>query len=228
MADESIFPPPDMADENGIVAVSREIHPGMLIDAYSHGIFPWPFGDEYDFIPWCAPLERGVIPIEEFHIPSSFLRKMKKLDFSLRVDHDFPAVIKACAAAERPEQEGTWITAQIIDAYCRFHKMGYAHSFETYDSSGNLVGGLYGISVGRIFCGESMFYKVSGASKFAFVKMAEILKTLGVVLIDTQMVTNATASFGAREIPSAEYICLLKKYGGKPLNFSDFTADCLE
>ena len=220
MADGSIFPPPDQADENGIVAVSREIHPEMLTDSYSHGIFPWPFGEEYDFIPWCAPLKRGIIPLEEFHVPASFLREMKKLDFSLRVDSDFPAVIKACAAAARPEQEGTWITSQIIDAYCLFHKMGYAHSFETYDSSGNLIGGLYGISVGRIFCGESMFYKVSGASKFAFVKMVEVLKTLGVVLIDTQMVTNATAAFGAREIPSAQYIRLLKKYGGKPLDFS--------
>jgi leucyl/phenylalanyl-tRNA--protein transferase len=147
---------------------------------------------------------------------------MKKLDFSLRVDYDFPAVIKACAEAERPEQEGTWITSQIIEAYCQFHKMGYAHSFETYDSAGNLVGGLYGISVGRIFCGESMFFKVSGASKFAFVKMVEVLKTLGVVLIDTQVVTNATASFGAREIPSEEYVTLLKKYGGNPLDFSAF------
>ena len=224
MADRSIFPPPDQADENGIVGVSHEIYPEMLADAYSHGIFPWPFGDGYDFIPWCAPLQRGVIPIEEFHVPSSFLRQMKKLDFSLRVDHDFPAVIKACAAAERPDQDGTWITSQILEAYCKFHEMGWAHSFETYDSAGNLAGGLYGISVGRIFCGESMFFKVSGASKFAFVKMAEILKTLGVQLIDTQVVTNATAAFGAREIPSKEYIRLLKKYRGKPLDFSAFQA----
>ena len=222
---KSIFPPPDCADENGIVAVSREIHPEMLKDSYAHGIFPWPFGEEYDFIPWCAPLMRGVIMLDRFHIPSSFVREMKKLKFTCRVDQNFSEVIRACAAAERPEQSGTWITQEITDAYCRFHQMGYAHSFETYDESNQLVGGLYGISVGRIFCGESMFYKVSGASKFAFVKMADVLKALGVVLIDTQMVTNATAAFGAVEIPSKEYIRLLKEYGGKPLDFSRFAQE---
>ena len=222
MTDKSIFPSPEQADENGIVAVSREIHPAMLADAYSHGIFPWPFGEEYELIPWCAPLERGVIFLDEFHIPSSFQREMKKLRFTCRVDHDFRAVIRACAEVSRPEQEGTWITEKIIDAYCEFHRLGYAHSFETYDEDGKLAGGLYGISVGRIFCGESMFFKVSGASKFAFVKMVEILRKLDVVLIDTQMATNATAAFGAREIPSAEYICLLKQYGGKPQDFSQF------
>ena len=220
MADKSLFPSPDQADEDGIVAYSKHINTAMLADAYSHGIFPWPFGEEYDMIPWCAPLMRGVIFIENFHIPSSFSREMKKLDFTCRVDHDFASVIKACAAAERPDQDGTWITSQIIETYCKFHQMGYAHSFETYDAAGALIGGLYGISVGRVFCGESMFYKVSGASKFAFVKMAEILKSLGVVLIDTQVVTNATAAFGAGEIPSERYIQLLKQYGGKPLDFS--------
>ena len=219
----SIFPSPDLADENGIVAVSREITPELLCDAYWHGIFPWPFGAEYDVIPWCAPLERGIIMLDEFHIPASFQREMKKLDFSCRIDHDFPAVIKGCAGAIRKEGPGTWITPQVIDAYCEFHKMGYAHSFETYNSSGELIGGLYGISIGKIFCGESMFYRVPGASKFAFVKMAETLKQLGCVLIDTQMVTNATRSFGARSIPSSEYIKLLHRCRGNPLDFSPFS-----
>lgn len=226
MIEKSIFPPPSQADKNGFVAFSLDISPEMLIDAYSHGIFPWPFGEDHDAIPWVAPLERGVIPIDEFHIPRSFQREMKKLDFTFRVNHDFPAVIKACAAAERPNQDGTWITSEIIDTYCEFHKMGYAHSFETYDKHGNLAGGLYGISVGRIFCGESMFFKVSGASKFAFVKMVEVLRSLGVILIDTQVVTPLTKSFGAREIPSAEYVALLKKYGGKPLVFNDKKTPC--
>ena len=220
MNKESIFPSPAEADENGIVAFSLDISPEMLIDAYSHGIFPWPFGEEYDAIPWVAPIERGVIPLEEFHIPKSFLREMKKLDFTFRINHNFAAVIKACAAAERPDQTGTWITSKIIDTYCEFHRMGYAHSFETYDPNGNLAGALYGISVGKIFCGESMFYNISGASKFAFVKCAEVLRAHGVKLIDTQVVTSLTKAFGAREIPSAEYISLLKKYGGGPLKFS--------
>ncbi|MBR7105136.1 MAG: leucyl/phenylalanyl-tRNA--protein transferase [Lentisphaeria bacterium] len=224
MCAESVFPPPENADENGIVAVSRTIDTGLLKDAYMHGIFPWPFGEEYDVIPWCAPLERGVLMLEDFHIPRSLVREMKKMDFSLRIDHDFPAVIRGCARALRKEAPGTWITSQVIDAYCEFHKMGYAHSFETYDSQGELVGGLYGISIGRIFCGESMFYKRSGASKFAFVKMADVLKAKGVVLVDTQMVTSVTASFGAVEIPSADYIRLLEKYRGKPLKFRELDA----
>lgn len=210
---ESIFPPPETADENGIVAVSRSLNCAMLRDAYLHGLFPWPFGDEYDFIPWCAPLKRGVIMMDEFHIPKSFLREMKKLDFTLKIDHDFRSVITACAGARRKGQDGTWITSQMIEAYCEFHRQGYAHSFETYDREGNLAGGLYGVENGKIFCGESMFYKVSGASKFAFVKMAEHLKARGIKIIDTQMVTAATAAFGAKEIPSAEYIKLLRRYG---------------
>ena len=213
--DKSIFPPAETCDEYGIVIFSETLNCRMLIDAYSHGIFPWPYDDDY--IPWCSPLERGVIMLDEFHIPHGVKRDMKKWNFSFAVDKNFPAVIRECAGAVRPGEDGTWITQQIIDAYCEFHKLGYAHSFETYDSDGNLVGGLYGISVGKIFCGESMFFKVSGASKFAFVKMAEFLKSRGAVLIDTQVVTNATSAFGAHEIPQKEYLDLLKQYGGDPL-----------
>ena len=215
--DNSLFPPPESCDEYGIVALSAAVNCEMLIDAYSHGIFPWPFGEGEKYIPWCSPPERGIIMLDEFHVPHGVKRDLKKWNFSFAVDQNFPAVIKECARAVRPGEDGTWITSQIISSYCQFHKLGYAHSFETYDENGNLAGGLYGISVGRIFCGESMFYKVSGASKFAFVKMAEFLKEKGVVLIDTQMVTNATGAFGAHEIPQKEYIKLLKKYGGNPL-----------
>lgn len=219
--DKSMFPPADSADEYGIVAASDFLNCDMLIDAYSHGIFPWPFGEEERYIPWCAPLERGVIMIDDFHIPHGVRRDMKKWSFSFAVDRNFKEVITSCAAAVRKDQDGTWITSGIIETYCQFHRLGYAHSFEAYDEQGNLAGGLYGISVGRIFCGESMFYRVSGASKFAFVKMAEFLKNAGVKVIDTQMVTNATAAFGAKEIPSAEYISLLKQYGGDPLVFEN-------
>ena len=137
---------------------------------------------------------------------------VKKYPFILKIDHDFPAVITACARVERPGQDGTWITGEVIRAYCEFHRKGFAHSFEAYLPDGTLAGGLYGILVGRIFCGESMFYHVSGASKFAFVKMAEILFAHGVEVIDTQMVTDATAAFGAKEIPGKDYLELLKKY----------------
>lgn len=209
--DKSIFPPPESADEFGIVAYSKTMNCAMLEDAYRHGIFPWPFGEDEEFIPWAAPLMRGVLMLEDFHIPKSFRRELKKLDFSCRIDTDFRSVISACASVERKDGPGTWITSQVIDTYCKFHELGFAHSFETYDSAGNLVGGLYGVECGRIFCGESMFHYVSGASKFAFVAMAEFLKANGFVLVDTQMVTPVTASFGAKEMPSAEYMKLFRK-----------------
>ena len=215
--DKSIFPIPTDTDDDGLVAFSTAINCEMLIDAYSHGIFPWPFGEGEDYIPWCSPVERGVLMIEDFHIPHGTRRDMKKWNFNFAVDRNFKEVITSCAKAQRPDQDGTWITPAIIETYIEFHRLGYAHSFETYDENNNLVGGLYGISVGRIFCGESMFHHVSGASKFAFINMVEFLKNKGAVIIDTQMVTNATGAFGAKEIPREKYIELLKKYGGDPL-----------
>ena len=215
--DKSIFPLPTDTDDDGIVAFSTAINCEMLIDAYSHGIFPWPFGEGEDYIPWCSPVERGVLMIEDFHIPHGTRRDMKKWNFNFAVDRNFEEVITSCAKAQRPDQDGTWITPAIIETYIKFHRLGYAHSFEAYDENNNLAGGLYGISIGRIFCGESMFHHVSGASKFAFINMVEFLKNKGAVIIDTQMVTNATGAFGAKEIPREKYIELLKKYGGDPL-----------
>ena len=215
----SIFPSPENADENGIVALSESLNCAMLIDAYQHGIFPWPFGEDVPYIPWASPAERGVLFCDQLHIPKSFQRELKKNQFTFKVDSAFEEVITNCARAIRPDQESTWITSEMIKVYTEFHKLNYAHSFEAYDKSGQLAGGLYGISVGRIFCGESMFYRVSGASKFAFVKMVEFLQARGVVLIDTQMVTSLTAAFGAKLINRSDYLKLLELYGGEPLDF---------
>ena len=216
---KSIFPAPETADENGIVAWSQHLNCDMLADAYRHGIFPWPIGENVPYIPWASPEERGVLFCDKLHLPHGLKREMKKFKFEFRVDTAFQEVIANCANAARPDQDESWITGAMIEAYTEFHKLGYAHSFETFDEKGELAGGLYGISIGRIFCGESMFYRVSGASKFAFVKMVEFLKNRGVVLIDTQMVTNATAAFGAQLIPRKKYLELLNTYGGEPLDF---------
>jgi leucyl/phenylalanyl-tRNA--protein transferase len=191
----------------------------MLADAYRHGIFPWPIGENVPYIPWASPEERGVLFCDKLHIPHGLKREMKKFKFEFRVDTAFQEVIANCAKAARPGQDESWITGAMIEVYTEFHELGYAHSFETFDKNGELAGGLYGISIGRIFCGESMFYRVSGASKFAFVKMVEFLQNRGVVLIDTQMVTNATAAFGAQLISRKEYLELLDIYGGEPLDF---------
>lgn len=219
MAEDSLFPDPESADADGIVALSRGLNCAMLADAYKHGIFPWPLGEDVPYIPWASPAERGVLFCDQLHIPKSFKRELKHTPFSFKVDCAFDEVIANCARSSRPGQEDTWITGEMIKNYCEFHKMGYAHSFETYDADGVLAGGLYGVSVGRIFCGESMFYRISGASKFAFVKMVEFLSARGVKLIDTQMVTNATAAFGAKLVSRRDYLALLQIYGGEPLDF---------
>ena len=219
LRDKSIFPPALEADENGFVAFSRDLDCEMLKDAYAHGIFPWPFGEGEEFIPWVSPLRRGVLFMEEFHVHRSWLRELKKSRFTFKVDTAFEEVVEGCAHAVRPGQEGTWITGRMKEVYAEFHRMGYAHSFEAFDENGCLAGGSYGVSVGRIFCGESMFYRVSGASRFAFIRMVGLLKDAGVRLIDTQMVTNATAAFGAREIANTEYLKLLDEYGGPPRDF---------
>ena len=219
----SIFPNPEEADNvEGIVSFSYDLNAEMLQDAYSHGIFPWPF-DEC-IIPWVSPPERGVIPFEEFHIPRSFQRQLRKEQFKLRIDTAFEEVIRGCATQERPEG-GTWITPKIIEAYCELHQTGWAHSFETWEKeTGRLVGGMYGVSVGRIFSGESMFHIVTGASKFALVGAANILQRCGVTVLDTEMVTSTTALFGAREIPRAQLLKLLKAGRGKPLSTDDLRA----
>jgi len=217
----SMFPSAETAGEDGVLGYSRELNVLMLTDAYRHGIFPWPYEEET--VIWASPAMRGILPVEKLHIPVSLRRAMKKQypeRFELRVNTAFPQVIRACADTPRPGQEGTWITEKIIPEYIEFHRLGFAHSFETFDrATGELAGGLYGISIGRIFCGESMFHNMTGASKFAFLGMVSVLKGLGVTLIDTQMVTPMTESFGAYEIPRAEYLRMLEELHGDPLVF---------
>jgi leucyl/phenylalanyl-tRNA--protein transferase len=206
---KSIFPPPEQSDRNGVLCFTRDLDCKMLVDAYFHGIFPWPY-DEYSVL-WAAPKMRGILPITKFHIPKSLQRELKKDRFKVTADTCFDDVIEACASAERPDGPGTWITSKLLRAYKKFHKMGFAHSFEAFNHDGELAGGLYGVVIGKVFCGESMFFHESGASKIAFCKAVEAMKTAGILLIDTQVVTNLTASFGAYEIPMKEYQKLLEE-----------------
>ena len=219
MVEESIFPPPSSSfGEQGFLAVSRNVNPDMLLDSYSCGIFPWP--EREGEVLWCSPPERGVLFLEKFHISKSLLRSCRNsFHFTFYVNRNFPSVIKECSLTKRKGQDDSWITKDLIPSYIRLHEMGIAHSFEAYTPDGELAGGLYGISCGKIFCGESMFFKVSGASKFAFICAARLFAGLGGVLFDTQMVTPMTESFGAELIPRKEYLRLLEKYGGKPLDF---------
>ena len=209
---KSFFPAPETADEGGVLGFSQGLDCRMLVDAYYHGIFPWPFEEES--VLWASPPRRGVLPLAEFHIPKSLKRELRKGAFQVKADTCFLEVMRGCAEAVRPDGEGTWITGKLLEAYGEFHRLGYAHSFEAFDQEGRLAGGLYGVVMGKVFCGESMFFRVSGASKAAFCAAVEWMAAAGIVLIDTQMVTNLTASFGAREISRGEYLLWLENLRG--------------
>lgn len=202
---DSCFSPPQAETEDayGFVGWSKDLDCDMLADAYYHGVFPWP--EEEDIILWFSPPRRGVVRIDDFHIPHGTKRELKKKQWRLETDKAFDTVIESCAAAFRPGQGGTWITPKMISAYKKFHRSGNAHSFETYDEKGELIGGLYGVHAGGVFCGESMFFKESCASKFALAGMFHHLKKMGIKLVDTQMVTPTLALFGAVEISREEY-----------------------
>ena len=222
LKNQGFFPfPPDLS--RGMIWYSEEITLPMLQEAYWNGIFPWPDGGENDLIPWVFPRERGLIPISEFHIPHTVLRLMKKNLYEIRIDTAFEPVIRSCAS--RSDGEPTWITPAIIRAYREFHQAGWAHSVEVWNrETGALAGGLYGVSIGGIFAGESMFYRESGASKIALAALGRILHQCGVKLIDTQMVTSVTSLFGAEYYPAAHYLQYLELFRGEPLTAANLRA----
>lgn len=200
---EVVFPDPELADDYGVVAWSQELDPSYLYAAYSNGIFPWPC--DSDLIPWFSPAERAVLDFENLHISRSLRRQLKKCDFTFKVNSAFEDVIRACSAAPRKGQDGTWITDQMIEAYVEFHHHGYAGSFETWQGD-TLVGGMYGVSINGQFAGESMFHHVTNASKFALISAVEFLGSKGLTWIDVQQLTPLLESFGAHLIPRSDYL----------------------
>lgn len=212
----SIFPDAEKGNRVRETLYTNHITIDLLKAAYWNGYFPWPSGDPGEQIPWVSPNGRGIIPLERFHVPHTVKRLIKKNTFELRIDTAFEDVIRACASVPRAEG-GTWITEQIISAYTEFHHAGWAHSFEAWNRETNtLAGGLYGVSIGRVFAGESMFFRESGASKFALAMLGETLKKLGVVLLDTQMVTPTTELFGADYYSGESYIEILPQLRAAP------------
>lgn len=209
MLDSIMFPNPDHADSDGLIAYGGDLSVETLINAYSHGIFPWY--SENEPILWWSPDPRMVLFLDKLHISRRVLRKLKKRDYENRIDTCFETVIKKCASVKRKGQpEGTWITDEMIDAYINLHNMGYAHSIETFLNK-KLVGGVYGISLGKAFFGESMFHIVSDASKIALYYLVEKLKEFNFHFIDTQQVTNHMQSMGAEKIKRSEFLSLLKE-----------------
>lgn len=182
------------------MSAPEELTPELLLYAYSHGLFP--MGDEDGEIYWYDPDPRAIIPLDTFHVPRSLARRIRKGGFETRVDSAFREVIVACA--EPREDQGIWITPPIVDIYCDLHRLGYAHSVETW-IDGELVGGLYGVAVGGLFAGESMFSRATDSSKIALVHLVERLVSGGFVLLDTQFMTEHLRRFGTVEISREEY-----------------------
>jgi len=202
-----LFPPPDTWD-GSIIAVGGNLSPGMLLSAYEQGLFPW-YGPE-DPLLWQSPDPRMVIYPEKLHISRSMRKALEKGEFKITFNGDFPAVIRACAEMERPGQGGTWINADIIAAYTELHHLGLACSAEAY-YNGELVGGCYGLGMGKIFCGESMFARKPNASKAAFLSLAQRLFAGGVAFIDCQIPSEHLRSLGGQEISRSDFLELLRK-----------------
>ena len=206
---EFFWLPPDPADPLGLVAFDRHLSVARLISAYRHGIFPWPFGGASDPIPWVCPPLRAILEFSALHIPKNLRRSQRKaagLCFTL--DAAFPAVIRACAAAPRPGQDGTWIHARMIAAYEALHQLGHAHSVELWDAD-QLIGGLYGVTAGGVFTGESMFHLRPDASKLCVLHLIEHLRARGATWIDIQQLTPHFALLGAHEIPRDAFLAKL-------------------
>lgn len=205
---KSAFPPLSQAlrEPNGLIAIGGELSYQRLLSAYKQGIFPW--FSEGEPILWWSPDPRMVLFPAEASISRSLRKVIRQQPFEIRINSAFEAVITACAQTARPGQDGTWILPEMIDAYLRLHRMGYAHSVEAWQD-GQLAGGCYGIKIGSMFYGESMFHHVSNASKVAFAAMLEWLRSEQVGMIDCQMYTPLLASFGGREIPRDQFIAEL-------------------
>ena len=204
---ELLFPPVHLAEPDGLLAIGGDLSSERLLLAYRNGIFPWYEGEH---ILWWCPDPRFVLFPDELKVSKSIKPLLNSNAFEFTTNKAFSLVIHNCKETKRPGQEGTWITDEVEKAYCKFHELGYAHSAEVWKNS-ELVGGLYGIKLGKVFFGESMFSKVSNASRFAFTKYVQQLKEEGIELIDCQVYTGYLESFGARMIDRKEFIKLLQQ-----------------
>ncbi len=204
LSDDNIgFPDPELASEEGILAVGGDLSPERLLTAYQTGIFPW-FNEDSPIL-WWSPDPRFVLFPEKLKVSRSMRPYLNQPKFGWSLDSHFREVITHCQSAYRPGQGGTWITEEMLEAYVSLHELGFAHSVEVWDQD-ELVGGLYGISLGRIFFGESMFARVSNASKFGFIRLVQLLADYDFQLIDCQQETRHLASLGAEAIPRKTFL----------------------
>jgi len=202
------FPTLEMMN-NDLVAVGGDFHPQRIINAYQNGLFPW-FIDEYNYIHWYSPNQRMILYPKELKVSKSLAKTIKNKGFIVKSNENFEEVIKNCANIKRKDEDDTWISEEFIQAYTNLHNLGYADSIEVYLDD-ELVGGLYGLKIGEIFCGESMFSKVSNASKVAFYYLCKQASNNGIKLIDCQVHNEHLESLGAKEIPRAQYYEILEQ-----------------
>ena len=207
------FPPVETASADGLLAVGGNLSPGMLISAYKQGIFPW--FSEGGPILWWSPDPRYVLFPEKLHIPKSLKKDLKKNLFNVFFNTRFDEIIEECSRIPRPGQSGTWITEEIKKAYIKLFELGYIScAAVTEPESDNLVAGVYGVKIGKCFCGESMFAKVDNASKYGFVKFVEHLKQEDIVIIDCQIKTANLERFGAEMIPRTLFLDIISRASG--------------
>ena len=207
LSKELIFPPVELSEKDGLLAIGGDLSVERLILAYQSGIFPWFEGE----LPlWYSPDPRFVLFPDELRVSNSMKQVVKSGKFQFTTDTVFRDVIQNCGMVKRDGQGGTWITSDMIEAYVQLHKMGFAHSAEVW-LEGKLVGGLYGVIIGNVFCGESMFSTESNASKFALIQFVPMLVAKGVDIIDCQVYTEHLSSLGAKMIPRIDYLSFLKQ-----------------
>jgi leucyl/phenylalanyl-tRNA--protein transferase len=208
LTDDLVFPPPHLAEEGGLLAVGADLSAQRLLLAYRMGIFPW-YSEESPIL-WWSPDPRLVLYPDEFRVSKSLQKIIKQQRFWITLDTAFEQVMTACAYIERPRHEGTWILDEMIQAYCHLHQAGYAHSVEAW-YEGELAGGLYGVSLGRCFFGESMFARQNNASKVSLYHLVEYVKSLQFRLIDCQVTTAHLISLGAKEISRRRFLAELEQ-----------------
>ena len=220
--DRLVFPPPENADDSGLLAVGGDLRPERLLLGYSIGIFPWY--SEGTPILWHSPDPRMVLRPSELHVSRSLRKQVTRGTYKITLDRDFTSVIAACATAPREGQDGTWITDEMREAYIELHKRGYAHSVEAW-RDGELAGGLYGVSLGRAFFGESMFARAPDASKVAFLTLVRWLETWDVELIDCQVHTEHLERLGAIEWPRGEFLRALAHALNEPTRLGPWSLE---
>ena len=219
LPEEPVFPDPNEASKEGLLAIGGDLSAIRILNAYCNGIFPWYAED--DPIMWWSPDPRMVVFTEKYTPRKKLLQSIRNKNFELKINHNFRSVISMCQQTSRKDQDGTWITDEMRDAYIDLHTKGYAHSFETY-CSGKLVGGLYGLKIGRIFFGESMFHIMSNASKYAFINLIMTCKKSNIPLIDCQQETKHLKSLGAENIDRKRFTETVRKLCLEDSSISSF------